>query len=40
MDTLIEIHLYGKLRRYAANPRADHENVVWVAFKEGDTVGE
>jgi hypothetical protein len=38
MDTSVEIHLYGKLRRYAPDPRADHENVLRIALKAGDTV--
>ena len=38
MDTFIEIHLYGKLRHYAPDPRADRENVVRITFKAGDTV--
>jgi len=39
MDTSIEIHLYGKLRRYAPDPRADRESVVRVAFEAGNTIG-
>lgn len=38
MDAQVEIHLYGKLRRYAPDPRADRENVVRVALKAGVTV--
>jgi hypothetical protein len=38
MDTTVEIHLYGKLRRYAPDARADRENVVRVTLKAGDTV--
>ena len=38
MEPSVEIHLYGKLRRYAPDPRADRENVVRVTLKAGDTV--
>ena len=38
MDTPVQIHLYGKLRKYAPDPRADRENVLRVALKAGDTV--
>ncbi len=38
MDTPVEIHLYGKLRQYAPDPRADRENVVQVTLNAGDTV--
>jgi len=38
MDTPVEIHLYGKLRKYAPDPRADRENVLRVALETGDTL--
>jgi len=38
METSVEIHLYGKLRRYAPDPRADRENVVQVELNAGDTI--
>ena len=38
MNPVVEIHLYGKLRHYAPNPRADRENVVQVTLNAGDTV--
>ena len=38
MDTSIEIHLYGKLRRYAPDPHAGRENVVRVKLNAGDTI--
>jgi hypothetical protein len=38
MGTPVEIHLYGKLRQYAPDPRADRENVVRVTLNTGDTV--
>ena len=38
MDTLVEIHLYGKLRKYAPDPHADRENVLRVALDTGETI--
>jgi len=38
MDTPVEIHLYGKLRKYAPDPHADRENVLRVALQAGDTI--
>ncbi len=38
MDTPIEIHLYGKLRKYAPNPRADRENVLRLTLQPGETI--
>ncbi len=41
MNTIsIEIHLYGKLRRYAAEPRADRENIVRITLNAGATLGD
>ena len=37
--TMLELHLYGKLRRYAANTGPTSESILAVAFIEGDTVG-
>jgi len=36
---MVEIHLYGQLRRYAADPRPDRESVVRLAPQPGETVG-
>ncbi|MBN1177831.1 MAG: hypothetical protein JXD18_01355 [Anaerolineae bacterium] len=36
---MIEIYLYGRLRRYAPDARPDRESVVRVAPGEGETVG-
>ena len=35
---MVEIHLYGNLRRYAAAPRADRDSVIRVAPRPGETV--
>jgi hypothetical protein len=36
---VVEVHLYGQLRRYAANPRPDQESVVRLDLQPGETVG-
>ena len=36
---MVEIHLYGTLRRYAAEPRPDRDSVVQVEPRPGETVG-
>ena len=36
---MIEIHLYGKLRRFAAQRDARSDSIVSVPWREGDTVG-
>jgi len=36
---MVEIHLYGSLRRYASDPRPDRESVVRLAPQPGETVG-
>lgn len=38
MDTPVEMHLYGQLRKYAPDPRADRENVLRFTLQAGDTV--
>ncbi|HOT90707.1 MAG TPA: hypothetical protein PLJ78_03835 [Anaerolineae bacterium] len=38
MEAQVEIHLYGKLRRYAPNPRADRENVLRFTLDAGETL--
>lgn len=35
---MLEIHLYGKLRRFAANRNPAGDSVVCVSVKEGDTI--
>jgi hypothetical protein len=36
---VVEVHLYGQLRRYAADPRPDRESVVRLEPRSGETVG-
>jgi len=36
---MIEVHLYGRLRRVAVEHSASAESVVSVEHREGDTVG-
>ncbi len=36
---MVEIHLYGKLRRYAADARPDHDSVITLEARPGETVG-
>jgi len=36
---MIEIHLYGDLRRYAQEKRASSQSVVQLPARNGDTVG-
>ncbi|HEY76159.1 MAG TPA: MoaD/ThiS family protein [Thermoflexia bacterium] len=35
---MVEVYLYGKLRRYAPDPRPDRESVVRLEVRPGDTV--
>ena len=37
-DEMIDVHLYGKLRRHASDPRACTESVLRVKPQSGDTV--
>ncbi len=36
---MVEVHLYGQLRRYAADPRPDRESMVRLDARSGETVG-
>ncbi|MFN2273157.1 MAG: hypothetical protein ACK2US_20120 [Anaerolineae bacterium] len=36
---MVDVHLYGKLRRYAVDPRPDRESVVRLESQPGETVG-
>ena len=36
---MIEVHLYGKLRRFAEDPDPKSDSIVRVAVAEGDTIG-
>lgn len=35
---MVEIHLYGKLRRFTANPNPSGDSVVCLSVNEGDTI--
>ena len=37
---MIEIHLFGSLRRYAADPRPNRDTVVRLSTEEQGTVGQ
>ena len=39
-DSVIEVHLYGKLRRFAENPDPKSDSIVRVPVMEGDTIGQ
>ncbi len=36
---MIDIHLYGKLRRFAEDPRADRDSIVTIEPHPNDTIG-
>jgi len=38
VEEMVEVHLYGNLRRHAPDPRADRETVVRVEVRPGETV--
>jgi hypothetical protein len=35
---MIEVHLYGDLRRFAADSAFDHDSIAWVEWQRDDTV--
>lgn len=37
---MIEVRLYGKLRRFGSDPRGDRETVVYLETGPGETVGD
>lgn len=37
---MIEVRLYGKLRRFGSDPRGDRETVVYLEIGPGETVGD
>ena len=39
-EQAIEVHLYGRLRRYAPDPRPDRNSVVYLEPQASDTVAE
>jgi molybdopterin converting factor small subunit len=36
---VVEVHLFGQLRRAARDPSPFGESIAWVRWQEGDTVG-
>jgi len=37
---LIEVHLYGKLRRFSENQDPRQESIIQVVIEEGDTIAD
>jgi len=37
---MIEVRLYGSLRRFAENPAVTAESIAWVPAEPGDTVAD
>ena len=37
---MIEVHLYGKLRRFTDNQDPAHDSIIYTPVKEGDTIGD
>jgi hypothetical protein len=37
---MIEVHLYGKLRRFAGNPDPSRDSITCVAAKKGDSIAD
>ncbi len=37
---LIEVHLYGKLRRFSENQNPRQESIIQVDIEEGDTIAD
>ena len=35
---MVEVHLYGDLRRLAENKAVDGESIAWASWRSGDTV--
>ena len=35
---MIEVHLYGKLRRFTDNQDPTHDSIIYVPVKEGNTI--
>ena len=35
---MIEVHLYGKLRRFTDNQDASRDSIVYIPVEEGDTI--
>ncbi len=37
---MIEIHVYGKLRRFASNKKPDDNSVIWIEAVKDETIGD
>ena len=37
---MIEVHLYGKLRRFTDNQDPTRDSIIYVPVKKGDTIGD
>ncbi len=37
---MVEVHFYGKLRKYSGQPRMDRESVVRTEVQPGETLGK
>jgi molybdopterin converting factor small subunit len=35
---MIEVHLYGKLRRFTDNQDPTHDSIIYIPVDEGDTI--
>ncbi len=37
---MIEVHLYGKLRRFSDNQDPSHDSITYAPVEAGDTIGD
>ena len=37
---MIEVHLYGRLRRFTDNQDPTHDSIIYTSVKKGDTIGD
>ncbi len=37
---MIEVHLYGKLRRFTDNQDPTRDSIVYIPVEDGDTIGD
>ena len=37
---MIEVHLYGKLRRFTDNQDPTHDSIIYIPVEEGKTIGD
>ena len=40
MSSMVEVRLYGRLRRFAQDPRVTADSIAWVPLEEQATVEE